>query len=218
MTFEQLAKRLRREVVANPKKGAFLGLMTVVALWFWAPLVAGWFANKDSGTTIKAAETDAATMAGFINQLKPSTPVAPASSPESPWHVLAEWMDRDSLKQAAQPDPRARDPFQIIVREVPKLRQPAKQEQLRKTVTPEALGLTLTGTVVGPGRRVAMINGKSYRQGDDVKLGAKNESTTFKLSQVESDRVVLEQTGRRFEIKLRTPVLSSQIELMGNNE
>ncbi len=39
MNLEKLTKQLRRDVAANPKKAALLGLMVVVALYFWGPLV-----------------------------------------------------------------------------------------------------------------------------------------------------------------------------------
>src|SRR5271163_3077521 len=36
--------KLRREFLRNPKKGAALGGLCLVALWFWAPLVKDWIA------------------------------------------------------------------------------------------------------------------------------------------------------------------------------
>ena len=42
MSLERFAKRLRREVIANPKKAAILGIMLLVAIYFWTPLVMGW--------------------------------------------------------------------------------------------------------------------------------------------------------------------------------
>jgi len=217
VSVDQLAKRLRREVLADPKKAAILGLMLLVALWFWAPLVMGWIGKKESGPTAKPADAGPATMAGFLNQMGPGTPTAPQAKAETPWHVLAQWMDRDPLKQAVRPAAGQRDPFRMSL-EVVKQKEQPKPEKIKKTVAPEALGLSLTGTVVGPGRRVALINGKSYRQGEDVKLAREGQTQVFKLAEVRADRVVLEQSGRTFEIKMRVRAGSSHIELMGKNE
>ena len=40
----KLAKQARRDLLANPKKAAILGLMLLVALYFWGPLLWKWFA------------------------------------------------------------------------------------------------------------------------------------------------------------------------------
>ena len=46
----RFARRLRREIAANPKKAGVLALLLVVAIWFWTPLMAKWFANPDAKT------------------------------------------------------------------------------------------------------------------------------------------------------------------------
>ena len=52
-----------------------------------------------------------------------------------------------------------RDPFRMVA-------PPASQEQVKKPEVPKLdmdnLGLELTGTLIGPERRVAMINGRAY--------------------------------------------------------
>ena len=39
MKLDKLLKRLKRDAAASPQKAGALGLMVVVALYFWAPLV-----------------------------------------------------------------------------------------------------------------------------------------------------------------------------------
>jgi hypothetical protein len=36
---DKLVKQLRRDATANPKKTALLGVMALVALYFWGPLL-----------------------------------------------------------------------------------------------------------------------------------------------------------------------------------
>ena len=44
MKLDKLARQLRRDVAASPKKAVALGLMVLVALYFWAPMVWKWIA------------------------------------------------------------------------------------------------------------------------------------------------------------------------------
>ena len=57
MKLDKLAKRLGRDLAANPKKAAALGVMALVALYFRAPLVWGWFSQGErKGAGAGAAE------------------------------------------------------------------------------------------------------------------------------------------------------------------
>ena len=52
---DKLTKQLRRDIAANPKKAAALGLMVLVALYFWGPLVWSWFAPAAARESSKAS-------------------------------------------------------------------------------------------------------------------------------------------------------------------
>jgi hypothetical protein len=56
MSAQRIARQLRREIKANPKRAALLGGLVAIGIYFWAPLVAGWVMPKESGKkTIKAS-------------------------------------------------------------------------------------------------------------------------------------------------------------------
>jgi hypothetical protein len=217
VSLEKFVNRLRREVIANPKKGAILGVMFLVAIYFWAPLVMGWMGAKETISTAKPGDPAPGVLAGLTAQSTPAASEGPAVVADIPWHVVAEWMDRDPLKQTAMPRAVRRDPFRESV-EVVSRREPSKPESVKKLVAPESLKLNLTGTVLGAGRSVAVIDGRSYREGDEVRLAKGDSQLRFKLVEVRADRVVLLHEGKRIEVRLRSRPSASHIELMGKNE
>jgi NACalpha-BTF3-like transcription factor len=201
-------------VAANPKKGAVLGIMFLVALYFWAPLVMGWIGTKEQGSP----PTPAVPMSDFAASSTPGPQATAQTSPETSWYLLAEWMDRDPLKQAARPRAGQRDPFQNRV-EIVRQKQETQVPAVKKpVVTAETLALSLMGTMVGEGRRIAVLNGKSYRENDEVKVSNKDQTLVVRLAEVRADRVVVACDGQQIEIKQRTRPTTSHIELMGKNE
>src|SRR5205085_627636 len=93
------------------------------------------------------------------------TATAPANSvaePELNWRELARWIEKDDRTRPARPLPSAaRNPFHEVV--VQSRTTELKQESAPvEKINPESLGLVLTGTLVGPQRSVATINGRAY--------------------------------------------------------
>jgi hypothetical protein len=200
-------------MIANPKKGAILGIMLLVALYFWVPLVASWVGKKETGVPAPAAGPTTAGVAAATSSPSPGT-----QTPEASWHQLAEWMDCDPLKQPTRPRANRRDPFQNRV-EVARQKAAAQAQATKKpAVTAETLALSLTGTMVGGGRRIAVLNGKSFRQNDEIQVTCEGQTLVVRLTEVRADRVVVEYEGQPIEIKLRSRLATSHIELMGKNE
>ena len=80
---------------------------------------------------------------------------------------------------------------------------PAEQEAVVETeLTPRQLGLVLSGTIVGDGRSTAVINGKVYGAGRELKAAG---GVVFVVRQIEPWGIVLERAGRRFELALPRP-------------
>lgn len=203
-------------MIANPQKGAILGIMLLVALYFWAPLVAGWLGKKPTGQTAAPADLGANALAGFPAQSVTGDKPAQPAAAETPWYLLTEWMDRDPLKRTAESPIRGRDPFRFVAQAVKPTEPPP--EPKKKPIVAETFALALSGTVVGPGRRLATINGKTYREGDDVKLTSDGQSVAFKVAEVHPQSVVLSFQGKSLELKMKVLAATSQIELMGKNE
>ncbi|MHC4180828.1 MAG: hypothetical protein ACYSWU_25290, partial [Planctomycetota bacterium] len=84
--------------------------------------------------------------------------------------------------------------------------------------TPENLGMVLSGIIVGPRRRVAQINGRSYRQGKTVRLVRDGQQIEFTLAAVYPRRIVLKRNGEQFELTIPAPVRSGRIELLGSGD
>jgi hypothetical protein len=203
-------------VTANPKKGAILGVMLVVAIYFWVPLVAGWIGKSQTGQSAPPNDAGATALAGFPTLPAAGDKPGPSAQAETPWYVLAEWMNRDPLKLAAGPHGGGRDPFRFIVHvEKPKAPPP---ESKKKPIVAQSVPLKLSGTLVGPQRRLATINGRTYRQGDEVKLTADGQTAVFKLTEIHPQRVVVTYEGRPLELKIRVPATTNEIQLMGKND
>jgi len=111
----KLTRQIKREALGSPKKAGALGLLCLVALYFWAPLVWGWVAPEDepkAATATKAAKTARA-------ERRPSTtPAGPnprqaiggraaagdGGDDKPPgvdysWQQLDQWMQEDPLSK-----------------------------------------------------------------------------------------------------------------------
>jgi hypothetical protein len=124
-------------------------------------------------------------------------------------------MDNDRRTSATNPAIGLRNPFLISQTEAAKAERKNALEKISLEATPEGLGMVLSSTIIGPHRRVAQINGKSYRQGEIVKLAKDGQQVEFTLAAVYPRRVVLKWKGRQFDLTIPVPVRSGRIELSG---
>jgi len=76
------------------------------------------------------------------------------------------------------------------------------EEQPAPKLSPSEAGLVLSSTIVGRGRRTALINGRRYGVGDEVKSTKEGQQTVFKLLAVEPKQIVLENDGDRYLVKM----------------
>jgi len=212
---ERIVKQLRHEATANPKKAAVLGLLGVVALWFWAPLVWGWIVPEDEEAE-DAVVVTAAQPAQPGGEPVRSDTAANEDAPKAghPWRQLAEWMDNDPRTLPAELVADLRDPFMTPKPQVAEAKPEEIPEELQQNVTPESLGMALTSTVVGPRYAVARINKKSYRRGKSVTLVKDGQQIEFKLTEIHRGRVVLEREGEKFELRAPSPATHGGIEVV----
>jgi hypothetical protein len=223
----KLARQLRREMLANPKKAAALGLVVLVAMYFWAPLIAGWCqGEKDNKTAVvlptAAGAASPAAMSARAEPQGTATGLSAAPRPKepqsrmNPWDKIVEWMDKSPWTKSAGPLKVERDPFLPAKTEVAEEKK-APPKPVEPDVTPQSLGVALSGTIIGAGRRTAWINGKTYVPGATVELTTKDgKHFAFTLDAVEARRIVLQRQGKQFEVKLSPAPSSGQIELFGN--
>jgi len=204
----------------HPKKAVVLGTLCLVALWFWVPLVWGWM-KKDDAATKAAVGGQAAVSAPGRSAAIPADSGAKgkkAEGPKYPWHQLVRWMDNDPRTTATNPVLGRRDPFLIPQNEAAKAEAESGLGKKALEETPEGLGMVLSGTIVGSHRRVAQINGKSYRQGETVRLAKDGQQVEFTLATVHPRRIVLQRKGRQFELTLPVPAPSGRIEFSRDGE
>jgi hypothetical protein len=216
----KLLKKLRREIATNPKKAIFLGIPICVALYFWGPLVAGWMSKEKAETTEKSTTASASEA---VAEQPVATTLASANTalgivPNRPsWQQVVDWMRNDPRTMIAPPLTNHRDPFESLKSEVMLVKPEIGREPKHPALTPAATGLMLTSTILGPQRRVAQINGKSYTVGQTVEVPRdKNPiQTTFKLMEVHPRRVVLQSDEGLLELTIPEPGSSGKIEMIG---
>ncbi len=218
VALNKLTKQLRREVTANPKKAAVLGLLAAVALWFWAPLVWGWVAS-DGENTAEAVESDTDTPPDMPigHAEKSKTMQQKTEAPQHPWRQVVEWMEDDPLTSTANTIINKRDPFQMQRPEVVEetVEPKVEPETVQKDLTPEELGLVLSSTIIGTHRRLAQINGKIVELGRLVNVTKDDRRYEFRLVEVQHRMVVLQRNSDRFELRIPVPIDSEKIELYG---
>jgi hypothetical protein len=205
----QLIRRLKREATRNPKKCGALGLLLAVALWFWAPLVRGWFTKDGPAPAPQGSPTAVASTPAWTPGLTERHSLTPATKPAGAtysWDQVAEWMEKDPLTKAAATLPARRDPFRaspdIVAVEAARERQRKKPQHEAPAVTAVELGLKLTGTIVGPKQSVALINGRTYRQGTQIACEKGGSRYSLRLVEVRRKDVVLECRGTRLQLAI----------------
>ena len=202
-----LGKRLQRELKGSPKKAAALGLLCLVAIYFWLPLLLG---NKDKtdaakAPTLKPAVAVSTTPATVTEVDKTKENFAAPS-----WRQLKDWIERDPRRSSAKVASGKRDPF-VTPAPPPKETAIAKETKPEPEVevTPQTAKLVLTSTLVGGNRRVAVINGKQYKVGQTIRAQANKTDVQFTVKDILPRIVVLERQGKIYEMKLHTVELAT---------
>jgi hypothetical protein len=211
--------RVTRDLKASGPKTALLGVLVLVGMYFWLPSI--WKAVAGSKPAAAATPTPAAPA--------PSAPAAPA--PAAPkalgWQDAERLRSRDELfRPSGHADLKADAftfngdflPLDVEFAEMQKEPErpvaqtkaaaPAKTaaaEPPSEPAEPETPPLTLQSTLVGSGRRVAVINNRVYPEGAAVAAGGR----TWTLLNVEPRRVLIDGGGRTFELTIN-PFTASQ--------
>lgn len=203
MNVQQLVKRLRREMTANPKKAIILGLVLLVGVYFWAPLLASWMGSGNTPVAAKASDASADLVPSFTAMLTAQTAAKPKdkeTEKQHSWSTLAEWLDRDDRTTAADPQVVGRNPFCAVVEK--KEIKVALPKVIKTRLTPQQLAMSLEGTMIGRQRKMAVIDGRGYQLGDTIKVRNRQGSAEFELSEIESHSAVLTLGGERFVLRI----------------
>ena len=216
MKLDKLAKQLRRDATANPKKAALLGLMALVAMYFWAPLAWRWFAPVGGKKSSKA---------GKVALILTDDPVETKDKAKGRvvsnfrWEKVRQLIEHDSRMtsasfEASWLDPFARAPAQV---ETPVESQLiAAAPPVVPDVKPSDAGLALTSVMISPRRKTATINGEVYHEHEVVSASLKDDPMSgleFRLVRISSKWVELEREGKLFLLELSRPALAQGDEI-----
>lgn len=205
---DKLIKQLKRDFKKNPKKVILLGLLGLVCLWVCVPLV---FPKEEKKPVRKTAAVTAA------------APVAPSATsmiaaPSWRWRDLDRVLAGDPRMQVAdllsEGEAKIGGSINGAVAEFDLdgamdelLEEVAATMEYEKQTAPskarfDAISLELSSTIVGNGARSAVINGRMFREGDQLGKAA-GEALVLKI--VEPRLVVVEWKGLSRELKILTP-------------
>ena len=219
MNLDKLTKQFRRDMAANPKKAALLGLMVVVALYFWGPLAWKFLAAAQS------KQRSTADMASLILTDDPVDVAQPGKGGRGTskfrWDKVRQLIRQDARMVSATFDTDWIDPFgkgssdmrEVVVEtppEDPAIAAAAAAASL--AIEPKDLGIVLGAVMIGPRTRVATINGESCREGDKISITPKGDQTStieFRLHRIMRQSVQLEINGRIFTLELTPPKLGN---------
>lgn len=215
VNLDKLAKQFRRDLAANPKKAAVLGLMALVALYFWGPLVWGW-ANSGEGQEKTKAELANLILAD--DPLEAADKAKSRSKPKFRWEKVRPLLAQDPRMVSATFDEVWNDPFgkpppaEVVAEVATQEAASAAAANAAAQSTPAELRLTLTSIAIGPRRRAATISGERYFVGDEIAASGKDGAAAvqkFRVARITSQGVELQGQGRIIVLQLARSRLAS---------
>lgn len=180
MNTNRLAAAIKQEVLRNKKKSAILGVMCLVACYFWVPLLWGWFAPDDDEEDFASAEpasfvVDSAASAAPAFELTAPATGRRTHRREIPWQDLLRRIDEDPRMASAGLATLDRSPFEQVrpLDESPAVAEPPPPTEVAvEAPSPAEVELHLTGIVYGPRTRIATINGVEYHEQERIPIAA----------------------------------------------
>jgi hypothetical protein len=161
MNLGKLGKRLRKELLANPKQAAVLAIACLVACWFWSPLLMKWFKGKGKA---QAAKVEPATAVVTI---------AAKVEPQRPWFDIQRWRLADPLTRSAAQVDAGMDPFRVPTPVAANQSEDEEEQTAQTKVAPlqqVKLNLTLEAILYSGSRRLAQINGQTLRENEEFAI------------------------------------------------
>jgi len=209
MSLAKVSRQLKREFKANPTKAAVLGVLLLVAVVFWGPLV---FKSDDKPKQAKAV---AGTVEVVGAPLGAAGTATPKPTPIADWRALARGLAADPRMQTHHALDDDLAPFRAKTAEEENAEWFALLDELTAIDEPEApkveapkplkfdeYPLVLSSTIVGKRVRTAVINGKARNVGGEID---RINGGAVVLAEVEPQRVVVEWNGKRRALKLPLP-------------
>ncbi len=198
MNLEKLSATAKREMRRSPKKTVLLGLMCLVALYYWVPIVKGIFGGS----------SDAEELANN-GLIVPTTPATPTAAPavqrarKTDWATLAKWIESDPRMQPAKLEI-DHDPFRSQAALLAEQQAAvAMQLEAMEAIHPAKVNLKLQSTAVSPRRQTAVINNKTYELRGIVSVETRDHGLVeFQVVGIQPERVTLERNGKHFSLTI----------------
>jgi len=192
MSLAKLQKQLVRDIKRSPGKAAILGVLFVVAIYFWAPLVLGWSQKEQPKKSSLVVEAGMPTAA--------PAPIVPTAAKEISWKELVQQIENDPRMQTAALSLKTSSPFGIAAPSTEEeAEEPVEAVESEQWPDMSQFQLQLSSTLLGPRRRIAVINGRPYTEGSPLEAGG---GTIFVVARVLDRKVILEYRGRQFELSM----------------
>jgi hypothetical protein len=221
VSIQTLKKQFQKELKTNPKKAGILGLLALVAIYFWAPLamkmVSGGKKSSKSSKVVQA-ESDPAESFKSSNPESTNQPEASlqpvATPPAFGWDQIMDWIRQDPLTVSCPEIKNQHDPFKSVEKiiEIPTPESPLaarttdQAPNVVRDLSPEALGMQLTSTIVGEQRSVAMIDNRAYALGQRVIAYDGATPLPFQLVAIRPELVILERDKQQYALKINQTI------------
>ena len=219
MSLGTLGKKLQRDLKANPQKGLLLLLMVCGAGYFWGPILKRWMGGKPGSGSVASAPV-------ILDDPQPAQASVGKFKPPA-WEKLQELLLGDGLTKSATLGQEMRNPFAVaefLQPEPAATETPSQTPEVVKTPTlpkrvlaadnaaaaGEAQKLNLKVSVsIGPRRKVAVIEGQVYREGESFELttGQNEEKIDLAIRQIEPWGVLFEREGTLLKAEVPSPQL-----------
>ncbi len=224
MTLQNLTNSIKRECLANPKKGAVLALLLVAGLYFWGPILKRW----TFGATKPAATTTEETVIAQDDP-RPEQPATPAVKLPA-WDKIELALEKSEHAQPMPANQAAllKNPFVKLAFENAEAKIPGQEDEgpaekpmvvpAVQHIDPAQVGLIVKSVSIGPGGRLATFRGQVYSLGDQIPVSPDDAPPTnvtapitsaapFELTKVEPWGVVLTRNGKEYIQQLAQPRL-----------
>ena len=213
MNLDKLASQLRRDMAANPKKAAALGLMVVVALYCWGPLVWDWVQSAQNN---KADQSQLAKLILTDDPLEPADKAKGRSKARFRWERVRPLLAQDPYMASATFDAVWTDPFGLAAGDSEEQGgSPLISGSSSGTgaeLDPSQLGLVLSTVAIGRNRSGATISGERYYEGDEITITRKDGNlpvARVRVKRITHQGVELECQGKTLVLRLERPRLAT---------
>lgn len=235
MNSDGLMARLKAELGRNKAKSAVLAGMCLVAAYFWVPLVGKWLSNGSDTDVATVNSADALAVPAQVAAINEQSVTAEPVD----WETAMSRLREEPLMTSIDSFSLTRNPFANL--SIPDAIKSLQDEEEREEETEshleiaadttppkfDELGLLLSGTMVGSRSRMATVNGKSYREGEEITtavgntaneetLGPRAAETTLVMQEIHSQFVIVSYGGERHTLRLQPITLSQSRRILMN--